>query len=319
MAQLVVADTSISGQILEQTYPHWNEGLSPSAYRAWWTAQTRTRWGHTGLRRYALVENGDPVTSAKLYDLTAVIDGRRVRVAGLGALFTPEPLRGRGLARDLVDAMLSALEREGFELALLFSEIGPAYYERLGFRTVPVTEVGWRVTTKPGAPATLVRGGDDRDLPAIVELGRVRAAPFRWQLDRSAEHIQFAIAKKRLLAGLGPSGARECGFYVTEEGHTAVGYVVMSVKDHVWTIEECGDRDPTGARVGAMLQVLLAREPSLRPPVIRGWMPPGFCPPQVTVVSEHPASEVMMVRGLGGYEPPDLPRETVLAWHGDMI
>jgi hypothetical protein len=29
-------------------------------------------------------------------------------------------------------------------------------------------------------------------------------------------------------------------------------------------IEECGDRDPSGARVGAILQALIAREPAKR-------------------------------------------------------
>jgi hypothetical protein len=37
-----------------------------------------------------------------------------------------------------------------------------------------------------------------------------------------------------------------------------------------WTLEECGDRDPSGAGVGALLQALIAREPSERRPTIRG-------------------------------------------------
>ena len=42
------------------------------------------------------------------------------------------------------------------------------------------------------------------------------------------------------------------------------------------------DRDPAGARLGALLQVLVAREPSRGMPLIRAWWPRAFpVPPQV--------------------------------------
>jgi hypothetical protein len=63
---------------------------------------------------------------------------------------------------------------------------------------------------------------------------------------------------------------------------------------------ECADRDPSGARVGAILQALIAREPVERRPSIRAWLPPGFVPPQVTIVSAKPSTAVMMVRSLEG-------------------
>ena len=69
---------------------------------------------------------------------------------------------------------------------------------------------------------------------------------------------------------------------------------------NTWTLEECADRDPSGARVGAILQALIAREPVERRPSIRAWLPPGFVPPQVTIVSAKPSTAVMMVRSLEG-------------------
>ena len=44
-------------------------------------------------------------------------------------------------------------------------------------------------------------------------------------------------------------------------------------------------RNPSGARVGAILQGLIAREPIERRPVIRGWLPSEVHPPQVTSLS----------------------------------
>ena len=138
-----------------------------------------------------------------------------------------------------------------------------------------------------GAPMTMIRGGEERDLQAIVAMGQVRARDVRFHLDRDVDFVQHAITRKRLLAGLGAPGARELHFFIAEEGITAAAYVVISIAGSNWTIEECGDRDPSGARVGAMLQALVAREPVERRPSIRAWLPPAFVPPQVTIVTRR--------------------------------
>ena len=108
----------------------------------------------------------------------------------------------------------------------------------------------------------LVRGGDDRDLPHIAEMGRPAPVGARLSLDRSEDYIRHGITRSRLLAGLGPPGLRQVEFLVSEEGHMAAAYLVCISYQGRWTIEDAGDRDPTGARLGAMLQVMLAREPS---------------------------------------------------------
>jgi hypothetical protein len=47
---------------------------------------------------------------------------------------------------------------------------------------------------------TMVRGGEERDLAAIVAMGRARAEPCRFHLDRDVDFVQYAITSKRLLA-----------------------------------------------------------------------------------------------------------------------
>ncbi len=232
--------------------------------------------------------------------LDATLDGRPITIAGIGAVFTTPAARGRGAARELIDRLLEKAAADGADLALLFSEIGPDYYARLGFEPIATLDRQLRVTESPryGAPMTMVRGGDDRDLKDIVALGGARAEPFRFHLIRDRDLVQFAIARKRLLAGLGPPGARLVHFFIAEEGASAVAYVVIAAKGNTWTIEEAGDRDPGGARVGAMLQALIAREPAEQRPSIRAWLPDTFLPPQVTIIGEKPSAETMMIRPL---------------------
>jgi len=323
MAELVSADGAILEEILDATHEIWHDGLGRAAYGRLFTAQLLTPWGQRHLRRLALVDGHELLASAKLYSFDASLDNRPIRVAGIGAVFTQPAHRGRGAARDLIEQLLARSAASGADLALLFSEIDPDYYARLGFAAIPTSDRRLLVTepTRYGAPATMVRSGDDRDLPDIVAMGQARAAPFRFHLHRDRDLAHFSIARKRLLAGLGPPGVRQVQFFVAEEGASAAAYVVINTRDGAWTLEECGDRDPTGARVGAILQVLIARDPAERRPAITGWLPAGFLPPQVSIAGEGPSPEVMMVKPLSaaGEAVCNLAESEILYWRSDVF
>jgi GNAT superfamily N-acetyltransferase len=315
---VTAADPALHEQILDLTYPLWGEGLTRQAYGAWNRGQMSTAWGRTHLERVALVDAGRLLSSAKRYYFDALVSGVRQRVLGVGAVFTPPERRGQGHARVLIDEMLSQAAPAGTGWALLFSEIGAAYYEQMGFAPLPRSISTLMVREKPGAPATFVRAGETADLPFIAELSAGYAQGAGVALDRTADLIGFGIARKRLLAGLGPEGMRHLEFFVTEEGGRPAAYVVISRGPAGVVLQECGDRDPTGARVGAMLQVLQAREPSLQREPIRAWLPSDFRPPQVLVVDESPAAEVMMMRRLEPASAAEIPLP-VTYWQTDVF
>jgi predicted N-acetyltransferase YhbS len=330
MADRAMAEGLLLEQILDSTHTIWHEGLSRPAYRRYYTAQRATAFGRDHLRRFALVGAGgeaDVLASAKQYTFAATLDGAVVRVVGIGAVFTEPAHRGRGHARELIDRLLEQAAADGADLALLFSEIGGDYYARLGFEPLVATDLVVRITEsdRHGAPATMIRAGEERDLADIVAMGQTRALRYRFHLNRDRDVVHYAIAKKRLLAGLGPAGARMVHFFIAEEGASAAAYVVVSVRAHdagpAWTIEEAGDRDPTGARVGAILQGLIARDPIERRPTITAWLPDGFLAPQLTVVGAQPSADVMMMRPLTdrARSAPQLTPASVLYWHGDLF
>jgi hypothetical protein len=109
-------------------------------------------------------------------------------------------------------------------------------------------------------------------------------------------------------------------FFVIEEGSRAVAWTVTTRTAGGWTLEECGDRDPTGSRAGALLQALLAADPAAPMPLIRAWLPPGWLPPQLSIRSRAAAREIMMVRPLA---PDVLPQPLIASdvhyWHGDAF
>ena len=320
--QVVPATGAVLEQVLNDTFPLWNDGLSRDNYARQWAAQLKTPWGQAHLDRVALVDGPHVMASAKRYDLSLRIDSRIRRVLGIGALFTAPAHRGRGCARELLTRMLDTAVTDGQEFALLFSEISPAFYERLDFVPVPLLESTFEVDRKRGgAPAMLVRSGDEKDLPNIVELSAARSAEARLTVDRSEDFIRYGITKKRLASGLAPIGVRDTEFLVVEEGQQAVAYLVCTEEKGRWLIEEAGDRDPSGARLGAMLQVMLARHPGERLPEIKGWWPHGFVPPQMKVVASTPTQEVLMIRPLRDriLPLPPLAAAEVVYWHADYF
>src|ERR1051326_4084289 len=323
MSTLVPAEGAILSQILDATYDIWNEGLDRAAYERYNVAQLATAWGRRRLRRLALVEGETVLASAKEYGFDAALDGRAIRVLGIGAVFTQPAHRGRGHARALLQQILDRAAADGVDAALLFSEIDPDYYARLGFVPVETTDLELRVieSDRHGAPATLVRAGEEGALPASADMNARRAEAARFHLVRDRDWIHYSIVKRRLLAGLGPPGMRDVQFFVAEEGASAVAYVVIVARSGEWWIDQLGDRDPAGARVGAILQALIARDPAEKRPAIRAWLPHGFGPPQIQAVSKGAPRDVMMVKPLtpNGTPRSPLSARDVLYWHGDLF
>ena len=244
------------------------------------------------------------------------------RFCGIGTVCAEPSPRSLEHARVLVDALADDAAREGAGMAILFPQPGVANGQRGDFQPIPSTDLTLIVSepTRDGAPMT-VRAGEERDLAAIVAMGRARAGRLRFHLDRDVDFVQYAITTRRWLAGLGSADARQLHFLIAEEGLTAAAYVIISiVVGNRWTLEECGDRDPSGAGVGALLQALLARSPEQRRPTIRAWLPPGFLPPQLTIVSALTSKDVVSVRILGT-APTGAPllSDDVLFWRNDIL
>lgn len=319
--KLVEAEGSALAQVLDETHAIWSDGLSRVAYERFNEAQRRTPWGRDHLRRFLLIgDDGRVLSTAKRYDLRARLDEREIQIVGLGAVFTPVDQRGHGHAAVIVERIVEAAARDGAELAVLFSEIDPRFYTASGFAAIPRHESTIRVRPSRGTPMVMVRAGIDADVPMIVALARAMSGGHRFALTHGDALLRFSLSKKRLLAGFLPSGQLAVEFYVVEEGGGAVAFAVITVTETDAVLEMCGDRDPSGARLGALLQTLRARTPGERMPPLSGFLPHGWCPPQLEVEEGALAREVMMVRPLreGLLEVP-LTERDVLFWHGDLF
>lgn len=318
---VIAADGPILQRVLDASCRTVRAGLNRDACRNFHAARMKTSWGARHQRTFALMDGENILASAERYDLAGVLDQRTVRVCALGSLWA-EPSPDLAHATMLIDMLLASAARDGAEMALLFPSAAIGGDLRSPFHAMPMMNLTLSVaeSSRHGAPMTMVRTGEERDLAAIAAMGRVRADRVPFHLDRDSDFIQYVITTKRLLAGLGSANARQMHFFIAEEGITAAAYVIVTVVGNTWTLEECGDRDTSGARVGALLQALIAREPVERRPTINAWLPPGFLPPQVGIASSVRSTEKVSVRMLdSGRMMPQLCGDDILFWRNDLL
>jgi ribosomal protein S18 acetylase RimI-like enzyme len=109
----VPAEGAILERILDTTYPVLNQGLSRQAFARFDLAQRKTAWALRHQRRFALVEGNDVLASAQQYELSGILDRRRVRICGIGAVGADPACGDRGHAPALVEQWLNDARAEG--------------------------------------------------------------------------------------------------------------------------------------------------------------------------------------------------------------
>jgi predicted N-acetyltransferase YhbS len=141
-------------ELLDEAFP--GMGLRLKAARAW-----GADWS-LAATNFVVPGSDGPLAHAALLSLPLVVDGRPREVGYLHAVCTHPEHRGRGLARAVIEAALTASEELHETQILLTSD--PALYARFGFETVP--EHGARYT--PPAPAGGTRGNEAVPLEATA-------------------------------------------------------------------------------------------------------------------------------------------------------
>ena len=152
--------------VLPHSAEMWAGERSFADYAAEFGAVSASGFGRRRFRTLGLSLDGELVTSCKRYQRELRCGERTFRAAGIGAVFTPEAARGRGYATAFLGALLDAERANGTDLVYLFSDIHPAFYERLGFVQLPSRAIVLRADTLPHARIPARTLGDD-DWPAI--------------------------------------------------------------------------------------------------------------------------------------------------------
>jgi predicted N-acetyltransferase YhbS len=254
-------------EVLPHSAAMWSGGRSYDEYVDDFRALTETGFGRRRFRTLGFVLDGVVVSSCKRYARELRCGERLLRATGVGAVFTPEAHRGRGYATAFLGALLDAERDAGTDIVYLFSDIHPAFYEKLGFVRLPSRAIALRADTLPHA-RIVARTLDDADWPAIERCFAAHEALRPFALTRPPLIWEWIRLQARGREG-DPAGVR-LGIV---RGRRLVAYVRGRRYPDAdsFALDECAYVD---AEAAAQIPALLRNAAGdLRK--VTGWLPPA--------------------------------------------
>jgi hypothetical protein len=232
--------------------PIWGGGLSEERFVAF---QRRLLDAREAAERYRLVglfEGKRMLSAMKAYDLRGSCAAKGLRFLGIGAVFTPPALRRRGCARRMLELAIAAQAARGAEAAILFSDIGAAYYERLGFRVLRSEECSAEAADLPrGKPLLRPSAPEEAEVTRLLARGRPRDGELT--LGRDGWVLRFQLRRLRELARARGTAEPEWGFGVRDGPGEGAAMMRLSrdaidVLDAAWTTDAARDAILAGLR-----------------------------------------------------------------------
>jgi predicted N-acetyltransferase YhbS len=220
---------------VQQVHAIWGGDYTPGAY----LEHVHEQIGRSdGALSYAGVidDSGKLIASYKRYDVVLASPDGPVHALGIGAVFTPEAKRGQGLAAGMLAAAMQRSRERGQRMALLFSEIEPSYYERLGFRRLPAKTYSANVAILPREPEVEVSACDD--FATLLGLHERSQSVDGWWMKRTESSFRYWAWRH---------GTR-ARFLISRGGET-LGYLSVAIRAQALWVEDA-------ARVNAPREVL---------------------------------------------------------------
>ncbi len=125
---------------------------------------------------YSYANGDDVVANVSLSKLDLILDGRRLRAAQIGTVMTHPEYRRRGLAGDLIQAVLKDCEEGGYDIVYAVGDASLRdYYPRFGFDPVIESQFISCVEGTPGdTRLRRLHPSDPADLNLVHRLSTVR-------------------------------------------------------------------------------------------------------------------------------------------------
>lgn len=232
-------------------------------------ALRRASPAHARARWFVGTRGGRVVTALGCHSLVFRLLGERAPGIAICSVHTIAEARGRGFAERLVRRVEEVMAERGARLALLYSDIDPDYYERLGYRLCPAWE-GWTATAfaphdVPNEPHVVPFA----PLPSLGELAEMHAAfhaADAISIDRDEEYWRHLLDR----------GPTDSFLWIVDRTGRRLGFLrVRESKDRV-TLRDFALADHSEAAHRALAGALSALAKDGR--VAGGWMPdrPAF-------------------------------------------
>jgi GNAT superfamily N-acetyltransferase len=288
-------DDRLVVEAAKQTHSFWSGGRTLEAHIESQRAQLR-RAGRAILRYTGLVDETGLVASIKRYGLSVHVPGfGRASAVGVGAVFTRFDSRGTGAATQLLRAVLEEARASGDVLALLYSDIDPAFYERLGFVPLAALEHSAPVAELPDGDALDLRPATAEDDPWMLETYDASWDPAFLRPSRTVEIFRYFRFRTRTdAASILSRGGRDVG-YVLAAVHDEPRDDGLTPPPRTLFVDEWVAPGVDLADVLGALRRMAEREGAR---AITSWLPPHLSGPPF--VARTRTAEIAMVCPFGG-------------------
>ncbi len=251
--------TAQIAQHVEQTHSLWGRGTTVEQRGR--LLKERLEYAGNDLFLSGMVDaKGYLVCSMKRYRFELAVRKQIQGCVGLGAIFTDAGFRKQGFASQLIAKVLEdSRERLGCGFALLYSDIGNAYYENFGFQATP--SLAWKLP--------LASLGDAAALELRVATEVDRASLLRWYREYTSRFTVKPVRTDRMWNFFRKLNGIERDYVLSRNG-AELGFLTVSLdaKQSCLCVEEWLAPPEHEAAVWAAVRTLAQKAGCKE---VRGW------------------------------------------------
>ena len=234
---------------------------------------------------------GEVVTSLGCFGMQFKVNGQTQQGISIGSVHTLVKYRGRGFAPQLIEWVEVFHRKAGATISLLYSDIDPGYYQRLGYQLCPAWEgsVDLQNTSRSAMlpEHQLVPMSLPEDRQAFEELYDSYHARCALSIARSSEYWEYLFQK---------SVGDEL-FWLQCSTGKRLGYVRLNATDDKLKIRDWAFIECSEALLAALIQVVIADAANREVAQLFGWLP-NIEPLRSMVSLEKREMEIPMLKSL---------------------
>jgi predicted acetyltransferase len=208
---------------------------------------------------------GRVVTACGCYAMQLCIDGQIESAYALGEVHTLAEVRGRGFAPQLLGFVEQDQHAAGRTVSVLYSDIAPSYYERLGY--VPCScPQGWADPRTNGSAeakgATLTPFDPARELPAMADFYERYHSRLPLWVARPPSYWQYLVLRN----------PEDEFYYIAADGQR-IGYIRVVLTADELKVRDFALLDTSDEAGRALIAGVTALAHAREVNRVGGWMP----------------------------------------------
>jgi len=281
-----LADAAEKAAAFRNVHEFWGGNTSIDEF----VQQRLTSARHNRAAWYVATLDGEVVSSLGAFPFQLSVQGTVQRACFIGAVHSRPQDRDKGYARQLIQYVEQQEKQHGVSWSVLFSDIDPAYYQRLGYQVsaAPNVSISPHSTEPPEPSFRLQSFIPAEQLTEVMDCYTEHFKQFDFYIQRTQTQWDFLVDHHR----------DDCWFWLADESSEPAGYVLLHPREDQCLLEDFALRQSSPENLSAFVQTLALFAANQGMANIGGWFPQiDF---KADWFSYHPReTEITMLKAIG--------------------